>query len=76
MEEVKTFKNGGSRAIRIPKEYDFGEENLVITKVNGIIMIMPKNDPWTTIFESFKEFSDDFLREPIEQLPVQERDGL
>ena len=76
METVKLFKNGGSRALRIPKEYDYGEDELMITKVNGIIMIMPKSDSWTTIFESLSEFSDDFLNSPIEQLPVQERDGL
>lgn len=76
METVKTFKNGGSRAVRIPKEYDFGEEELMITKVNGIIMIMPKRDPWVTMFEAMSEFSDDFLKEPIEQLPIQEREGL
>jgi len=76
MELVRPFKNGGSRAIRIPKEYDFGDEELVITKVDGIIMIMPKRDTWATMFDALGKFSDDFLSEPIEQLPAQERIGL
>lgn len=75
MEPVKFFKNGGSKAMRIPKQYDPGD-NVFITKLYGMTILVNRDDPWAGMFEALNEFSDDFLREPIEQLPVQEREGL
>lgn len=40
--KVQVFKNGRSRAIRIPKEFEFASDSAILTKQSdGSILIMP-----------------------------------
>ena len=76
MEYAKTFTTGGSQAVRLPKSCQFQERELLANRIGNIVILMPKNDPWKGMMESFDLFTEDFLKDGIEDLPVQERDGL
>jgi antitoxin VapB len=39
---VKLFRNGGSRAIRLPKEFDLSGDEVVLKQDFGVITILPK----------------------------------
>ena len=39
---AKIFRNGGSRAIRLPKEFELSGDEVVLKQDFGIITIMPK----------------------------------
>ena len=39
---AKIFRNGGSRAIRLPKEFELDGDEVVLKQDFGIITIMPK----------------------------------
>ena len=39
---VKVFRNGGSQAIRLPKEFAVDSQEVVLRKDFGVISIMPK----------------------------------
>ena len=39
---AKLFKNGGSRAIRLPKDLDIPDDEVVLKQDFGLIMIFPK----------------------------------
>jgi len=47
---AKLFMNGRSQAIRLPKEFRFeNEEEVMIKRMGDIVMLIPKNK-WEDIF--------------------------
>ena len=76
MEAAKVFANGGSQAVRLPKDCRFEGDEVLVKKIGNIVMLMPKNDEWSSFITALGMFTDDFLREPPEDLPLQEREDL
>jgi antitoxin VapB len=58
---TRVFKSGNSQAVRIPKEYQVAEKELLINKVGGALILFPKDDPWALLKQSLTEFSEDFM---------------
>ena len=62
METAKLFKNGRSQAVRLPKKYSLAGDEVYVKKVNGIVVLIPKDeDPWKPFVDSLDKFSDDFF---------------
>ena len=76
MEKAKLFMNGGSQAVRLPKDYRFEGDEVGIKKIGSVVMLIPGGDPWESMMAGINGFTDDFLSEPVEDLPLQEREGL
>lgn len=74
---AKIFKNGHSKAIRIPKEFLDNQVELVeITKEENKIIITPKKNTLDELFELIeknKKITKDFLNDRNQPLP-QERE--
>lgn len=75
MHTAKLFQNGRSQAVRLPKEFRFEESEVFITKVDNVVMLIPRSDPWGGLLGSLDRFSDDFMDER-KQPGVQERIGF
>lgn len=75
MQVAKIFKNGKSQAVRLPKEFRFQGEEIYIKKQGGVVLLMPKNQPWKLFKDSLHQFSSDFM-ETRHQLPIQKRKNL
>ena len=73
METAKVFSNGGSQAVRLPKNCRFNEDEVLLNRIGNVLILMPKSDPWRAMLNSLDLFTDDFLAEEIEDLPVQQR---
>jgi antitoxin VapB len=73
MEVAKIFSNGGSQAVRLPKNCRFDQDAVLVNRIGNVVILMPKNDPWAPMMQSLDMFTDDFLADGIEDLPVQER---
>ena len=73
METAKLFSNGGSQAVRLPKNCRFNDDEVLVNKIGNAVILMPKNDPWSTAVMGLSLFSEDFM-EDYEDLPVQERE--
>ena len=76
VETAKIFTNGGSQAVRLPKSCRFDDDEVLVNRIGSIVILIPKNDRWETMKTGLELFTDDFLREEIEDLPVQERESL
>ena len=76
MDTAKIFTNGGSQAVRLPKDCRFSDDEVLVNRIGSIVILMPKDDPWRSMLDSLPHFTEDFLAEGIGSLPVQERDGL
>lgn len=62
MDTAKLFKNGRSQAVRLPKEYSFSGKEVYIKKIDGVVILIPKDkDPWQPFVESLNKFSHDFF---------------
>ena len=76
MEVAKIFSNGGSQAVRLPMNCRFDQDEVLVNRIGSVVILMPKNDPWAPMMQSLDMFTDDFLADGIEDLPVQERTQL
>lgn len=76
MEKAKIFMNGGSQAVRLPKGYRFEGDEVIIRKVGSAVMLMPANDRWESMMKGLNGLTEDFLKDPIEELPLEEREEI
>ena len=61
MPTTRIFTNGNSQAIRIPKEYRFEDDEVIISKVGSAIVLFQRTDRFAVLMESLNGFTDDFL---------------
>jgi antitoxin VapB len=75
MRTAKLFKNGRSQAVRLPKEFRFDGTQVFIKRVGNMVVLIPEQGSWQTLFDSLEQFSDDFM-ETRNQPEQQVREGL
>lgn len=63
MMTAKVFENGRSQAVRLPKEFRFNTDEVVVNKIGDIVMLMPKTDKWNSFMQAVDMFSQDFMDE-------------
>ena len=61
MTTAKVFRSGNSQAVRLPKEFHLDASEVYIRRVGGVLILLPKDDPWTCLEASLSMFSDDFM---------------
>ncbi len=75
MDTAKIFVNGRSQAVRLPKKYRFNGDDVLIKKIDDVVVLIPRDKVWKTFRNSFSKFSDDLLLERNNEIP-QERDTI
>ena len=76
MMTAKVFKNGRSQAIRLPKEYRFSSDEVVVNKIGDMIILLPKQNKWESFMRAIDMFSDDFMEDERTRDSAQEREAL
>ncbi|TLY65025.1 MAG: antitoxin [Gammaproteobacteria bacterium] len=76
MKIAKLFKNGDSQAVRLPKEFRFAGEEVLIKRVGNAVVLLPKARSWDTLVESLKKFPADFMSDREQPHEVERRDSL
>ena len=61
MQTAKIFINGRSQAVRLPKEFRFSGKDVFIKKIGKMVVLIPKDDPWTFLASSLDQFTDAFM---------------
>jgi antitoxin VapB len=71
MQTAKIFLNGRSQAVRLPKDFRFSDNDVFIKKIGKMVVLLPKDDPWSSLVNSLDQFTDDFMenREQPDQNP-------
>ncbi len=57
---AKVFKSGNSQAVRLPKEYRLDADEVAINRIGNVLILIPKDDPWSIFSKGIKEIGDDF----------------
>ena len=73
MKTAKVFRSGNSQAVRIPKEFKLGTDEVEIRRRGDTLILRPKSHSWESLIDSLAKFTDDFLAEGRRQAP-QKRD--
>ena len=76
MKTAKLFKNGDSQAVRLPKEFRFTGDEVLIKRVGSAIVLLPKARSWDTLIESLDKFPSDFMSEREQPQAAERRDSL
>ena len=76
MEYAKIFTNGGSQAVRLPRSCRFDQDEVLVNHIGKAVILLPKDDPWAAMMQGLSLFTEDFLKDGMEDLPVQERKSL
>ena len=70
---AKVFMTNRSQAVRLPKEFQFATDEVLIRKVGDDVILSPRPRDWKSYLESAPVASDAFMVE-VADLPVQERE--
>ncbi len=70
---ARVFATGRSQAVRIPKEYRFACDEVLIERDGERVILTPRPKSWREYFACAPRFSDDFP-DDIEDRPTQERE--
>ena len=76
MEVAKVFTTGRSQAVRLPKEYRFDCDEVIINKIGSVVLLVPKDKVWETMAEGMASFSADFMEDGRDQGTEEIREGL
>lgn len=58
---AKVFENGRSQAIRLPREYRFSSDEVLVNKIGDIVILLPKQNKWDSFMKAIDMFSEDYM---------------
>lgn len=70
---ARVFMTNRSQAVRLPKDFQFATDEVLIRKVGDDVILSPRPLSWSSYLESAPVASEGFMA-GIEDLPVQERE--
>jgi antitoxin VapB len=75
MRTAKLFRNGRSQAVRLPMEFRFDGEEVLVKRVGSAVVLLPMSSTWDVLLDSLALFSEDFMDGRV-QPEVEHREGL
>jgi antitoxin VapB len=72
---AKVFTTGRSQAVRIPKEYRFACDEVLIERDGDRVILTPRSKSWREYFARATRFTEDYPDE-ISDRPLQPREGF
>ena len=76
MELAKVFTNEGSQAVQLPKDCRFDDDEVLVSRIGDVVILLPKDDPWAGMRKGLDMFTDDFLSDGIDRPLTQKREDL
>ena len=70
---AKVFMTNRSQAVRLPKDFQFATDEVLIRKVGEDVILSPRPRDWKSYLETAPAASHAFMA-GVEDLPVQERE--
>ncbi|MBR8835190.1 MAG: AbrB/MazE/SpoVT family DNA-binding domain-containing protein [Stigonema ocellatum SAG 48.90 = DSM 106950] len=75
MNTAQLITNGDKQTVILPKEFQLQGTEVYIKKIGNVVVLISKENPWQTLFDSLNLFSDDFMS-TREQLDLEVREAL
>ncbi len=62
MKTAKVFKHGNSQAVRLPKEFRFDDDEVLVKRSAGGVLLLPKKITYEQILAAVSRFKGKFAR--------------
>ena len=76
MMTAKIFENGRSQAVRLPKEYRFPSDEVLVNKIGDMVVLIPKERKWDSFMKAIDMFTVDYMEDGRAVQTLQEREPL
>ena len=76
MMTVKVNKTGNSQSVKLPEEYKFSENEVLISKTGKTVLLIPKTFKWENFIKAINMFSEDFMQDGRAQQFFKKREDL
>lgn len=76
MTTAKLFMNGRSQAVRLPREFAFHGSEVYVRRVGRNVLLVPKDDPWSSFEAALDLFTEDVFAEERTQPEPDQRESL
>lgn len=76
MDTAKLFINGRSQAVRLPKDYRFDADEVVITRIDDAVILYPRGKGWDLFARGIERFTEDFMQDRDQPDDTDERESL
>lgn len=63
MDTAKVFRSGRSQAVRLPKDYRFEVDEVLIHRIGDMVILFPGGRGWDVLARGIEQFTDDCLAE-------------
>lgn len=74
MTSIELIDNDNYQTIKIPQKFKIKSKKVYIKKIGNALYLIPFDNPWLSLFNSLKKFSDDFMEKRVQ--PKQNRDNF
>ncbi len=64
---AKIFTNGGSQAVRLPKEFRLDGDEVCIKRIGSVVVLYEKDQGWDFLRDAIGQATDDFMADGREQ---------
>lgn len=75
MNTIRLLKNGSDQTLVLPDEFQFDSDEVYIKRMGSVVLLIPKDNPWQSLFDSLNLFSEDFM-ETRQQPELEQREDL
>jgi len=75
MDTARLFQSGRSQAVRLPKEYRFSGQEVMVKHFGNGVLLLPVDNPWDTLEAGLAAFEPGF-RMQRDQPEVQVREDI
>jgi antitoxin VapB len=75
MNTAKISTDGTHQIVILPEDFQMAGTEVYIKKVGNAIVLIAKDHPWQSLFESLEQFSDDFMT-TRDQPPLEIREAF
>lgn len=76
MDTAKLFMTGRSQAVRLPKEYRFEGQEVLIKRVGDAVVLLPRTRSWDALIDGLSLFEPGFRIERDQPEKQQKRAAL
>ncbi len=73
---TKVLQSGNSQVVRIPKEFRFYTDRVIVTRVGHALVLTPADQLATVMREGFRSVPEDFMSDGREEYIPSERDSV
>ena len=73
---AKIYENRYGQSVRLPEEIRLSEDEVLISKVGDVLILIPKNHEWAAFLQGIQLLGDDFMEDGRIQGKCQEREGF